>query len=69
MLQKNAPELVAELASKFDGALLESAFAEGRRKDFLPYLEAGKPVFAVEYIDEISKEEFKTKICPLMQQY
>ena len=69
VLQKNAPELVMDLVNVFDGALLESAFEQNRRKNFLPYLQQNKPVFAVEYVEETSKAKFEDKICPLMQKY
>ncbi len=49
---KNAPELVPELEPYFDWALVESCFAQGWCEDMLPFNESGKPVFAIEYIEE-----------------
>lgn len=50
--QKNASELVADLVEQMDFALLESAFRLGFMDDFDPYIAQGKPVFAVEYVEE-----------------
>jgi hypothetical protein len=49
--QKNAPEQVADLLPVFDWALTEDCFAEGWCEAMLPYIAAGKPVFAAEYTD------------------
>jgi hypothetical protein len=49
---KNVPEHAAELEPDFDWALVESCFLYDFCEDFLPFIEAGKPVFAIEYVDE-----------------
>ncbi len=50
--QKNALELVPDLINHMDFALLESAFQQGFMMEFDPYIAQGKPVFAVEYLEE-----------------
>lgn len=46
---KNCPELVNDLISEFDFMVAEEAFEQGWWKDALPFLQANKPVFAIEY--------------------
>jgi len=48
---KNAPDMVADSLSFFDFAITEDAFYYGWIKDMLPFIKAGKPVFAAEYTD------------------
>ncbi|OAZ15200.1 hypothetical protein TH15_05280 [Thalassospira profundimaris] len=50
--QKNVADLVPDLVDQMDFALLESAHRLGFMEDFDPYVAQGKPVFAVEYLDE-----------------
>jgi endo-alpha-1,4-polygalactosaminidase (GH114 family) len=49
--QKNAPDMVPDLVSIFDFAILEDAFFYEWATDMQPYIDAGKPVFAAEYTD------------------
>lgn len=49
---KNVPELAAELEADFEWALLESCFAQGWCADMLLFIGNGKPVFAIEYVEE-----------------
>ena len=49
--QKNASEQVDDLVDVFDFAIIEDAFYYDWAEDMLPYIEAGKPVFAIEYTD------------------
>lgn len=49
---KNAPELAGELAATYDWALTESCFAQGWCEDVLIFVERGKAVFAIEYVEE-----------------
>lgn len=49
---KNVPELAAVLEPFFDWALLESCFAQGWCADMSIFIEKGKPVFAIEYVEE-----------------
>lgn len=50
--QKNGADLVPDLVGQMDFALLESAYRLGFMGEFDPYIGQGKPVFAVEYVDE-----------------
>lgn len=49
---KNIPELATELEPYFDWALLESCFADGWCAEMSVFSENGKPVFAIEYVEE-----------------
>ena len=48
---KNDSEQVADLLPYFDWALTEDCFDQGWCEDMLPFIQAGKPVFAAEYSD------------------
>lgn len=48
---KNAPDQVEDLIEHFDFAITEDAFYYDWAEDMLPFIEAGKPVFAAEYTD------------------
>jgi len=48
---KNAQDQVQDLLPYFDFAITEDAFYYGWAKDMLPFIDAGKPVFAAEYTD------------------
>lgn len=63
--QKNASELVPELVDKMDFALLESAYRLGFMSEFEPYSEVGKPVFAVEYLEEMDTGTDPQSACPV----
>ncbi|RME07009.1 MAG: endo alpha-1,4 polygalactosaminidase, partial [Anaerolineae bacterium] len=61
---KNDSEQAAELLPYFDWALTEDCFAEGWCEEVLPFIQAGKAVFAAEYTDTgVTLDE----ICPLAQ--
>jgi len=49
--QKNAPDQTKDLVEIFDFAITEDAFYYHWAEDMLPYIQAGKPVFAAEYTD------------------
>ena len=49
--QKNAPDQTKDLVDVYDFAITEDAFYYGWAEDMLPYIQAGKPVFAAEYTD------------------
>jgi len=49
--QKNAPDQTHDLVDVYDFAITEDAFYYGWAADMLPYIQAGKPVFAAEYTD------------------
>jgi hypothetical protein len=48
---KNAPDMLADALDDFDFAVIESAFYYGWADDMLPFIAAGKAVFAIEYTD------------------
>ena len=48
---KNAPDMVADSLSFFDFAITEDAFYYDWIKEMIPFIKAGKPVFAAEYTD------------------
>ncbi len=48
---KNAPEMVTDSLALFDFAITEDAFYYNWADKLLPFIAAGKPVFAAEYTD------------------
>jgi endo-alpha-1,4-polygalactosaminidase (GH114 family) len=48
---KNAPDQVKDLVEQFDFAITEDAFYYGWAEKMMPFIQAGKPVFAAEYTD------------------
>ncbi len=48
---KNAPDMVADSLDFFDFAITEDAFYYDWIEEMLPFIDAGKPVFAAEYTD------------------
>lgn len=56
--QKNIPELTSRLVDVFDFAVTEDCLSDGWCDQVEPYLEAGKPVFAIEYTDRMTEAEF-----------
>jgi hypothetical protein len=48
---KNAPDMVGDSLSFFDFAITEDAYYFNWIKEMLPFIQAGKPVFAAEYTD------------------
>ena len=48
---KNAADMVAEALPFFDFAITEDCFVQGWCQQVLPFVAAGKPVFAAEYTD------------------
>lgn len=48
---KNAPDQVNDLVDYFDFAITEDAFFYDWAEEMIPFIEAGKPVFAAEYTD------------------
>lgn len=49
--QKNNPDTVDDLAGTLDFIVTEGCFSDGWCADVLPYAQAGKPVYAIEYTD------------------
>lgn len=62
--QKNVPELAGAYSDKFDWILTEDAFHQGWQTEVSVYIGKGKPVFAVEYTDELSQKKFERDVCP-----
>ncbi len=58
IFQKNAPGLTADLVDTYDGAVTEDCAAEGWCDDMTPYLDANKPVLAIEYTDVTDDDAF-----------
>jgi len=48
---KNAPDMVSDTLPLFDFAITEDAFFYQWIEEMLPFIQAGKPVFAAEYTD------------------
>jgi len=61
--QKNATELSSQLVDSFDWILLEDAFAENFQEEAQIYITKNKAVFATEYTDRISENDFLNTIC------
>jgi hypothetical protein len=49
--QKNAADQISDLVDVYDFAITEDYFYYGDAEKMLPYVKAGKPVFAAEYTD------------------
>ncbi len=49
--QKNASDQVSQLVDVYDFAITEDYFYYNEAESMLPYIQAGKPVFAAEYTD------------------
>ncbi len=60
--QKNIPDLTAALEPGYDFAVTEDCFVDGWCDELLPYLQHGKPVFAIEYTD---RDADLSTICPI----
>ena len=61
---KNNEDQVEDLLPYFDWMIAESCFTGEWCQDLIPFVDAGKPVLAIEYTDEIGYEDFYTIICP-----
>jgi hypothetical protein len=48
---KNAPDMVIDALPYFDFAIAEDCFIQGWCEQLVPFVQAGKPVFAAEYTD------------------
>jgi hypothetical protein len=63
---KNTPEQVVDLVAHFDWALTEGCFDQGWCEEMLPFIMAGKAVFAAEYTDTaITLEDFCSQAATL----
>lgn len=61
---KNDAEQIADLLPYFDWALTEDCFAQAWCEEVMPFIAAGKAVFAVEYTDEWTFAQFQSRVCP-----
>ncbi len=61
---KNDSKQIPDLLPHFDWALTEDCFAEGWCDEVAPFVAAGKAVFAAEYTDELSINQFLNQVCP-----
>ncbi len=61
---KNDSKQIPNLLPHFDWALTEDCFAEGWCDEVAPFVAAGKAVFAAEYTDELSINQFLNQVCP-----
>jgi len=52
---KNDPEQADDLADDFDWITTESCFHQGWCDQVAPFIQAGKPVFAIEYVHETAR--------------
>lgn len=59
---KNDSMQVKELVRTFDFAITENCAAEGWCNNFQPFIDAGKPVFVIEYKEVIDSTKFQ-KLC------
>jgi endo-alpha-1,4-polygalactosaminidase (GH114 family) len=60
---KNDSEQVGDLLPHFDWALTEDCFAQEWCAEVVPFVIAGKAVFAAEYTDELTLNQFRRQVC------
>lgn len=63
---KNDSDQVADLLADFDWALTEDCYVDNWCADMLPFVQAGKPVFAAEYSDQMLPSQFLGPVCTAM---
>ncbi|MDY6876332.1 MAG: endo alpha-1,4 polygalactosaminidase [Chloroflexota bacterium] len=61
---KNDGAQTEDLLSYFDWALTEDCFAEDWCTEMEPFIAAGKAVFAAEYTDQLTINQFLNQVCP-----
>ncbi len=66
---KNDPDQAADLLPYYDWVLTEDCYVYDWCPSMLPFVSAGKPVFAAEYSDEMSQSQFLDQVCPAMQNW
>ena len=54
----------ADLVSHFDWAMTEDCFADEWCEEMAPFTDAGKAVFAAEYTDQLTTNQFLDQVCP-----
>ena len=65
---KNDGDQVGDLFQYFDWALTEDCFNQGWCSQVMPFLRAGKAVFAVEYDDVTTRQRFDQQFCSRARQ-
>ena len=53
-----------DLVSHFDWAMTEDCFADEWCEEMAPFTDAGKAVFAAEYTDQLTTNQFLNQVCP-----
>jgi hypothetical protein len=61
---KNDGDQAADLESHFDWAMTEDCFADEWCEEMAPFTDAGKAVFAAEYTDQLTTNQFINQVCP-----
>lgn len=61
---KNDEGQAADLVFRFDWAMTEDCFADQWCEEMAPFTDAGKAVFAAEYTDQFSADQFLDQVCP-----
>lgn len=61
---KNDVEQISDLVLDFDWIITEHCFIQGWCEKTLPFIELGKPVFAIEYAEKMDEKYFSKEICP-----
>ncbi len=61
---KNDGDQAEDLVSYFDWALTEDCFAGDWCEEMAPFITAGKAVFAAEYTDRLTINQFLHQVCP-----
>jgi endo-alpha-1,4-polygalactosaminidase (GH114 family) len=61
---KNDGEQAVDLAPHFDWAMVEDCFADDWCEEVAPFTTVGKAVFAAEYTDQLTTDQFLNEVCP-----
>jgi hypothetical protein len=61
---KNDGEQAEDLLAYFDWAMAEDCFADDWCDQVAPFVAAGKAVFAAEYTDQLTSNQFLSQVCP-----
>lgn len=64
---KNDVEQIPDLVLDFDWIVTEHCFFQGWCEKTLPLIQRGKPVFAIEYTEKMSEEQFLKDVCSKAQ--
>jgi len=61
---KNDEAQAVDLVAYFDWAMTEDCFADEWCEEMAPFTSAGKAVFAAEYTDQFTTNQFLNQVCP-----